>query len=62
MHAKNTFGRGEKSVFLPMHVPQCIAKRDKLKKSQKKKNVLNDQKHSVGRHFNFQADTSFLKF
>jgi hypothetical protein len=37
MHAKNTFGKAEKSVFLPMHVPQCMAKRGKLKKVKKKK-------------------------
>jgi hypothetical protein len=37
MHAKNTFGRAEKSFFLPMHVPQCMAKRGKLKKVKKKK-------------------------
>jgi hypothetical protein len=37
MHAKNAFGRAEKSIFLPMHVPQCMAKRGKLKKSKKKK-------------------------
>jgi hypothetical protein len=37
MHARNTFGRAEKSVFLPMHVPQCMAKRGKLKKVKKKK-------------------------
>jgi hypothetical protein len=44
MHAKNAFGRAEKSVFLamhcgiflPMHVPQCMAKRGKLKKVKKK--------------------------
>jgi hypothetical protein len=52
MHAKNTFGRVEKLIFLPMHVPQCMAKRDKLKKSHKKY-VLNDPKHSAGWHFNF---------
>ena len=38
MHAKNAFGRAEKSVFLPMHVPQCMAKRVKLKKVEKNKN------------------------
>jgi hypothetical protein len=51
MHAKNTFGRAKKSVFLPMHVPQCMAKRGKLKKV--KNNVLNNPKCSVGRHSNF---------
>jgi hypothetical protein len=49
MHAKNTFGRIEKSVFLSMHVPQCMAKRDKLKK----KKVLNNPKCSAGQHSNF---------
>jgi hypothetical protein len=52
MHAKNAFGRAEKSVFLPMHVPQFMAKRGKLKKNQKK-NVLNNPKWSAGRHSNF---------
>jgi hypothetical protein len=52
MHAKNTFGRAEKSVFLPVHVPQCMAKRGKLKKV-KKNNVLNNPKCSAGRHSNF---------
>jgi hypothetical protein len=52
MHAKNAFGRAEKLVFLPMHVPQCMAKRGKLKKV-KKKNVLNNAKWSAGRHSNF---------
>ena len=47
MHAKNAFGMAEKSFFLPMHVPQCMAKRGKLKKS-KKKNVLNNLKWSAG--------------
>jgi hypothetical protein len=51
MHAKNTFGRAKKSVFLPMHVPQCMAKRSKLKKV--KNNVLNNPKCSVRRHSNF---------
>jgi hypothetical protein len=36
MHAKNAFGRAEKLVFLPMHVPQCMAKIGKLKKVKKK--------------------------
>jgi hypothetical protein len=52
MHAKNTFGGAEKSVFLPMHVPQCMTKRGKLKKV-KKKNVLNNPKWSAGRQSNF---------
>jgi hypothetical protein len=43
---------GQKNqFFLPMHVPQCMAKRGKLKKS-KKKNVLNNPKWSAGRHSN----------
>jgi hypothetical protein len=29
-------GMAEKSVFLPMHVPQCMAKRGKLKKVKKR--------------------------
>ena len=52
MHAKNTFERVKKLVFLPMHVPQCMAKRGKLKKV-KKKNVLNNPKWSAERHSNF---------
>ena len=52
------FWKAEKSFFLPMHVPQCMAKRGKLKKvkkkkKKKKKNVLNNPKCSVGRHSNF---------
>jgi hypothetical protein len=35
MHAKNAFGMPEKLVFLPMHIPQCIAKKGKLKKVKK---------------------------
>jgi hypothetical protein len=54
MHARNTFGRAEKSVFLPMHVPQCMAKRGKLKKvKKKKKNVLNNLKWNAEQHSNF---------
>ena len=52
------FWKAEKSFFLLMHVPQCMAKRGKLKKvkkkkKKKKKNVLNNPKCSVGRHSNF---------
>ena len=54
MHAKNTFGRAEKLIFLPMHVSNYMAKRGKLKKSHKK-NVLNNPKHSAGRHYNFST-------
>jgi hypothetical protein len=52
MHAKNTFERVEKLIFLRMHVPQCIAKRGKLKKV-KEIFFLNNPKCSAGRHSNF---------
>jgi hypothetical protein len=51
MHAKNTFGM----VDFSAHARSKLhgQKRQFEKVTQKKKKVLNNPKHNVGRHFNF---------
>ena len=47
-----TFGRAENSVFMPMHIQNYMAKKGKLKKSQKNE-VFEFFNHNASRHCDF---------
>jgi hypothetical protein len=51
-----TLGRAENLVFMPMHIQNYMAKKSKLKKSQKNK-VFEFFNHNASRHCDFFKPT-----